>query len=262
MTFKEYINNPLGKANSVISHREMYRNLYTEKLDKIMVRENGKVEYTLYQTSKSYICHIKVPSEVIDKFYYDVVVEFSKTKGEKDLSNAEVKFYSNDPSFVFTFAHAFIKNKMFIDKLEDMMSKLAVKNRAVEKNPSNQVGYVKSLYFAFLLMNKKGLFSTIKYTAHGKTYSDKILKSNIIHADEKIKSRQEAQDELTESKKRTKKKEVDVTRDRKNIINTATGNTIKSGGMVHHVKRTGLAKHSTASVGSSGKYGVKKTKRI
>jgi len=126
MTFQEYINNPLGKANSVISHREMYRNMYTEKLNKIMVRENGKVDYILYETDKSYICHIKVPSEVITDFYYDVIVSFKKEKGIRVLSESEVQFYSNDPAFVFTFAHAFIKNKMFINQLEDKMSKKAV----------------------------------------------------------------------------------------------------------------------------------------
>ena len=43
MTFEEYINNPMGVKNAVISHREMYRKMYMEKLDKIMMREVGRL---------------------------------------------------------------------------------------------------------------------------------------------------------------------------------------------------------------------------
>ena len=37
MTFDQYIQNPMGVANSVMSNREMYRNMYMMKLDSIMV---------------------------------------------------------------------------------------------------------------------------------------------------------------------------------------------------------------------------------
>jgi len=222
MTLQEYINNPLGKTNALIPHREMYRQLYADKLNKIMVRENGQVNYTLYESSDAYICHIKVPSEVVDKFYYDVVIKFKKEKGIKNLLDSQVKFYSNDPSFVFTFAHAFIKNKMFIEELEDKMSKEAVKERAYIRNPKDQVGYVKSLYFAYLLMQQRGLFNPVKYEIERKPYSDRILKSNIMHADEKIRLRQEAQEKL--NKKKSDNKEIPKPR-RQDIIHPSSGDT-------------------------------------
>jgi hypothetical protein len=226
MTFQEYINNPQGKANSVISHRDMYRNMYTEKLNKIMVRENGKVDYTLYETDKAYICHMKVPSEVIENFYYDTIVMFKKEKGVRNLQNSGVKFYSNDPSFVFTFAHAFIKNKIFIDILEDKMSSKAVKERADEKNPKDEVGYVKSLYFTYLMMSQKGLFNAVKYEAEKKPYSERIFKSNIMHADEKVELRQEAQAKLDEENKKKKPvREPSAPKiNRQDIIHPSSGN--------------------------------------
>lgn len=259
MTFQEYINNPQGKANSVISHREMYRNMYTEKLNKIMVRENGKVDYVLYETDKSYICHMKVPSEVIDKFYYDVIVLFKNEKGQRNLLNCEVKFYSNDPSFVFTFAHAFIKNKMFIDQLEDKMSKKAVKERADEKNPKDEIGYVKSLYFAYIMMSKKGLFNAIKYEAEKKTFSERILKSNIMHADEKIKLRQEAAQDLEKPKKMKAPKP-----EKRDIIHPASGDITPP---VQHHTTTGISPIiHTSKVGKVGNSNlnktIKKVKRI
>ena len=47
---------------------------------------------------------------------------------------------------------------MFIKELKDVMSKEAIKKVAQEKNPSNQVGYVKSLYFAYLIFKKENIF--------------------------------------------------------------------------------------------------------
>lgn len=259
MTFNEYINNPQGKANAVISHREMYRNLYTEKLNNIMVRENGKVDYSLYETSKYYICHMKVPSEVIADFYYDVVIQFTKTKFPTTLSDLEVKFYSNDPSFVFTFAHAFIKNKMFINALEDKMSKKAVKDKAVERNPKDQIGYVKSLYFAYILMGQKGLFNPVKYKAEQKTFSERILKSNIMHADEKIELRQSAQAESKKTNKKEKSVVADTRRARSNIVNPNSSDTtpISSG-----IKRTGFVKTTAKSGNVKKSNNIRKTKRI
>lgn len=210
MTFEQYIQNPMGVANSVISNREMYRTLYTRKLDEILVREMGylnRMESHLYKDDKRYIAYLKIPSEIIPEFYYDVVIEFTEPKKneksltDKTLNRYLVRFYSNDPSFVFTFAHAFLKNDMFIKDLTDKMSKKAIKERADEKNPQNIVGYVKSLYFAYIIMNRKGLFNKAKYT---ETFNLKALKSKIMDADEKIRLRQEASSDLAKENKRIK----------------------------------------------------------
>lgn len=208
MTFEQYIQNPMGVANSVISNREMYRVLYTKKLDQILVREIGylnRMEYHLYKDSKRYLAYLKIPSEAIPNFFYDVVIEFTEPekKDKKLIGNSlkdyNVRFYSNDPSFVFTFTHAFLKNDMFIKELSDKMSKKALKERADEKNPHNIVGYVKSLYFAYIIMNRKDLFNRIKYT---ETFNLKTLKVKITEADIKIKQRQDAALELSKENKR------------------------------------------------------------
>ena len=111
MTFDQYIQNPMGIKNAVISNREMYRTMYTEKLNKILVREASKVEYYLYKSRTAYYAYIKVQSEVVPKFTYDVVIKFTEPKDgvvDVTLKKYDIKFYSNDPAFVYTFAHAFI----------------------------------------------------------------------------------------------------------------------------------------------------------
>lgn len=202
MTFEEYINNPMGVKNAVISHREMYRKMYMEKLDRIMTREVGKIDYWLYKSPMKYYCYMKIPSEVVPKFYYDVVIEFSEPKhktADASLRNYDVRFFSNDPSFVFTFAFAFKKNKIFIDEYKDKMSRRALMQRADEKNPSATVGYVKSLYFAYLLMKKRDLFVKSKYIL---PYSKNLVLKNIMPADQKIEDRQQEGERLKNKKKR------------------------------------------------------------
>ena len=213
MRFDDYISNPMGRKNAVMSNREMYRNMYAEKLDKILLRENGKIDYTLYTDKDRYLIHFKIPSEVVPKFYYDTVLEFTP-EGTKSMStnikDYNVKFYSNDPSFVYTFAHAFIKNDIFIRDLLPRMSKEAVRKVATEKNPTNEVGYVKSIYFAYILMVRNGLFDKLKFKAFGQKYNRKRLLENITHAEEKIESRRKAEEDLNKDKKEKTKHDREI----------------------------------------------------
>lgn len=217
MTFDQYIQNPMGKENAVISNRTMYANLYKSKLDKILVREAGKIEYKCYSVGRKYICYLKIPSEAIPNFYYDVLIEFRPPKKlitGAGLNDYNVRFYSNDPSFVYTFAHAFIKNDLFITNYSDKMSQKAIKQVAKEKNPNNQVGYVKSLYFAYLFMRSRGLFNRLRYVD---PYSESAVKKQIVHADKKIKDRQEAAITKNKTNRKEKTQERELQDDRNNI---------------------------------------------
>lgn len=201
MTFQEYINNPTGIGTSIMSYRKMYEDLYHDKWDKIVVRENGHIDYTLYYSSNHYYCHIKVPSEVVEGFYYDVVIKMLNKSSRGDLRNAEARFFSNDPNFNYSFAHAFIKNKLHVEELVPKMSKEAIHNIAKEKNPKDTIGYVKALYFAFIIMSEKGLFKPIKYKSEGSKFDKKILLSNITDTEDSIEQRKELEEKQKESKK-------------------------------------------------------------
>lgn len=274
MTFEEYIKNPMGVKNAVFSQREMYRTLYREKMDRILVRENGNIRYQLYtdKANNTFYVYIKIPSEVVPDFYYDTVVEFyggdAKSKSLKDYY---VKFYSNDPAFVFTYAYSFIKNKIFITDLIPKMSREAVKNPAKIKNPKNLVGYVKSLYFAYLTMKKYGLFNKIAFEANSSSYNKKILLNEITPADVKIENRQLRGEEIRHEKEAIRRKER---QERKAITQTQRGlesnkshmdseriRTAKTATIVNRMKRTGSLNVTKArTVKTSRTSGIKKLK--
>lgn len=211
MTFDQYIQNPMGKKNAVMSNREMYRALYMQKWDAIYMRENGNITYNLYKNESDFFIHLKIPSEVLEDFYYDVVIRFYPDKKgigsaiERSLVRYSVQFFSNDPAFVFTFIHAFHKRKLFFEDLKEKIPKEAYTQTGHEKNPRNEVGYVKSLYFAYLFMKKRRLFDKIKYEALGKEYKPEQLMMQVEHASSKIRKRQEGGEKLTKKKREEEK---------------------------------------------------------
>ena len=75
ISFDKYIDNPSGGA--VFTNRNMYKAMYADKFNKILVREQGHIKYTIYKTDDSedtFYIYFKIPSEVIENFYYDTVI--------------------------------------------------------------------------------------------------------------------------------------------------------------------------------------------
>lgn len=211
MTLEEYIKNPMG--SSVMTNRQVYYNMYSEKWNTIRLRENGLILYTLYKSNEEYFIHFKIPSEVVPKFYYDTILRFYPPKDaraeaikSRTLNNYDVQFYSNDPSFCFTFAHAFNKNGLFIKDLESKMIEKCLKQKAVEKNPKDEVGYVKSLYFAYLETKEKGLMLKSKWEVLARPYSKKVWTIVVEHAYDVVERRQKLGQEIAEKERRERKK--------------------------------------------------------
>jgi len=254
MTFEDYIKNPMGRQNAVFSKREMFHKHYVDILDKILVREGGKLDYVLYNNGDRYLIHFKIPSEVIEKFYYDTVIEFypkeDLTKNHDSLNNYFVNFYSNDPSFVYTFAHAFIENDIFIKDLVSKMSNEAVKQVAKVKNPKNIVGYVKSIYFAYLIMKNRGLFKKQYFKTYGVNYNKKDLLNRIEHASVKVEKRKEA------GELKNKKKKIEATKATNNKESVKNKDSVKSNKGI--VQATKVVKNVLTSVTSKRIKNVKR----
>lgn len=249
VTFNDYIQNPAGKQNAVFSQREMYRAVYSSKLDKVLLRENNKIDYYLYHKNDEYYIHMKVPSEVVEKFYYDVVIKFytdnNALKVAPSLQNYYVQFYSNDPAFVYTYAHTFMNNELFIDELKPKMSKIAIKKSAEIRNPNDVVGYVKSLFFCYLIMKNKGLFAKIKYTTYGKKFDKKLLLASVEDADKKIEKRKElGQQKQKENLKKPTESKPDSDRDHtvKSSTKSKIASKVKTVKTVKQTKKTGFVK--------------------
>lgn len=256
MTLEQYILNPMGKNNAVLNAtaREAIRASYTQKFNAILLREKGRINYRLYKDTKNnrYYAHIKIPSETVENFYYDTVLEFYTNEdveeAGKNLFKYFVNFYSNDPAFVYNYAYVFEKNKMFITQLRSKMSKVAITTAAKEKNPSNQVGYVKSIYFAYLMMQNKSLNKIDRFNGEAIELDINYLISQVTDADTKISEREEAGKKVTKKpRKQNDENRIVSNRDR----NASLG--VSKVGRIGGVNKTG---NTTGKIKS-----VKNTKR-
>lgn len=209
ISLNQYILNPALKTNAILNAttRELIKQSYQAKFDNIMLRENGKVTYYLYTEANKniYWAYFKIPSEVVPKFYYDVIFKFTPTTSVgifDDLFKYNVKFYSNDPNFVFTFTYVFKKNDLFIKELQSKMSKEALTKAPEEKNPTEQISYEKAIYFAYLIMKERNLNKLSRFKSEASALDVKFILQNVMNADEKIELRQEEGKKYSKSKKK------------------------------------------------------------
>jgi hypothetical protein len=218
----------MNSAVFTAAMRETMHKEYIRKYDAILVREHGRIDYKFFKDKQNRLYgYFKIPSETIEKFYYDVVVQFTGNEDTKEvgtnLFEYNVRFFSNDPAFTYTYAYVFNRNDLLIKSLRDKMSKTALKKAAVEKNPSNQVGYVKTLYFVYLTMLNKGLNHTANVEP-GAVPLESIdtLKNLITDTDKKLGDREAAGVRLQRKKAREKQEE-----ERRQDSNIRTDITLK-----------------------------------
>ena len=148
-TLAEFYKNPVGKGNTsgnISAAKYMFEKRYeilTKQLDK-------KIPTFIYQENElSYYFHIVIPSDMRD-YDYDVVVHLY-TYGEDasaSLANWYCAFFSNCPSFVFTYAYVYNMDGMIIPFLADKIGKKALSTQPDDKNPDLQSGWDKSIYYA------------------------------------------------------------------------------------------------------------------
>lgn len=234
MSLSQYIINPMGRNNAVLNAtaRESIRANYKKRYDALMLREHGNLKYTLYEdkTNNVFVAHFKVPSETVNDFYYDVVFEFSTNSDVEsagtDLFKYNCRYFSNDPSFVYTYAYVFNHDDLLIDQLKSKMSKKALNKRAGEKNPGNNIGYVKTIYFAYLYMQSRSLNKVDLFRGVAQGMSKRNLRSDVMDADTKIQKRQDAGEKLKAQEQKNKRRAEKIMQNKPEMakINRTIGN--------------------------------------
>lgn len=226
ITFNQYIANPMNSAVMTATMREAMRTNYINKFNAVLMREHSNFNYHLYRDEDKnlYYAYFKVPSETIENLYYDTVIEFYTDNdvagAGEDLFSYYVRFYSNDPGFVYTYAHSFAKNGLLIREFDRKMSKKALRDAAKVKNPSNQVGYVKTIYFVYLYMKLRSLNKKSTFVAFSTINNVRNISANVVAADVKISEREAAGEKLAAKKRKAKEKARQTESD--NIKSSAT----------------------------------------
>lgn len=178
----------LGKGAVKIPAAEMiqkYRDQYN------MMKARGlRFKFTLHYVLPGgrVIIHVKVPSETVRNFYYDVLLELSLDGGAKKFEDCHVRVFSNCPSFVYTYAYVFYhladdergKQSMMIDDLKQKIPKNSIMiqdvaqkvgdtpliDRPVVRNPYGLPLFDKSIYYAVFYILERLDFNRTMYNKH------------------------------------------------------------------------------------------------
>ena len=211
MTIDEWVNNPSGGRVGGLE-REAYKSTMTKRLDPVLVRENNDIKYDMYKAGNSvYWLRVKVPSEVVKGFTYDVIFKFSKPKtaihmGSTPLNTSyQFQVFSNDPAFNYTHCYVYKKNGLLPKELEEKCNKMAMRTRPVDTNLHEIVTYCKSIYWAILIAKQKGLFAIDKYT---QTINLKTFLDTVTHTDICIKERQDKDAENQKARQKEEKRKA------------------------------------------------------
>lgn len=199
LTLEEYGRSPAGKGNVMGS--QLLAENYKQRFEKVMLRVNGKIDHNFYTDGDNYFILLRVPSEVVPNFTYEVVFKFIPRSGDakhaKDLKNYEVRFFSNDPAFTFTYAHTYIEYGLLVEELENKLSTEVIKQKPKERNPFGVVNFAKILYFGFLYIKQHGYLEKHYYEASNLKINrkDDFLKL-VTKSDIKAIEREEAESHL------------------------------------------------------------------
>lgn len=213
VSIAEFIKNPSG-SGAATTNTTYKVQAYEKDFNALLVLYNSNMDYLLYKDGKDYLCHIKVPSSTVNNFFYDVVFKFIPKSGSSEHSTSVetdyyVKIFSNDPSFVFTYAYVFKKEGLLIGELEDKIEPAALKDKPVVRNPKQVVDFSKIIYFGYAWMRMKGLFRKTIYESYGKkignSFYDSIKKTDLIVSERIELAKAQRKAEALEKKKQERR---------------------------------------------------------
>ena len=150
ISLRQMIDNPTGKGSGSVAARYRIR----QSMSAMYIRTLQKYRKQFYAVPYLYddgriLYHVKVPSEAynINKISYDVLIEFEDKPGMR-LAIRNAKFFSNSPSFIFTYAYVFNQKDILIDKFKNKLPNQCLVQPPVVRNPVESLGFEKSIYIA------------------------------------------------------------------------------------------------------------------
>lgn len=191
MRLVDYLDYPMGRGVTLFNKEAITKDL-DSRYDKIFTGKDAiTLEYFIYYDTIDYYVHFKVPSEKTKEMFYDVVFLFtSNTNGlgrglEGTIYNHNFRVFCNAPSFVFTYAYTFKKNKMDIPFLNPKYTTKVTGNAPKIRNPQEIVMYEKHVYWAAKFMrDNPSMFDKSFLNSYGKKINKKELYVSIKNINE------------------------------------------------------------------------------
>lgn len=159
MTMENYLINPVGHKSASVARRDIiianlegrYRKMRRE------IKFGWKVDVFMSSFDGCYYFKFKIPSEEIEKLFYDVVIKFNPPEAKKrylTLNQYNIQLFSNAANFTFTYAYIFNLQNLLIPELKYKLSQKSLNDPPKKRNPQEDIGFEKSVYYALLYMKE------------------------------------------------------------------------------------------------------------
>ena len=219
-TVRSYLESPMVKS-SAFNIRTIKEDL-TRRYEKLVSEKKIEMKNVAIDGKKYYV-HYVIGTESDDRENnYDVIIEFFPKNRivatESTVKNYNIKFFTNIPSFVFTFAYVYNEKGLLSEEFKNKYNSKVFKMKPKEKNPYKIVNYDKALYFALLDFTKDaGVKYNKGYLSSKKNCTLSQLKNKIRNTDTILMEIRRENSRLKESRRKEKeslkaaKKAVKVT---------------------------------------------------
>lgn len=213
-SLREFIDNPMGKGSNALSSRHIIKEDLNRRFERLVKEKAIKLE--IYKDTISYYFHFIIPSESKRQNTYDVVLKFMVTEEEKhvlsdkNLNRYPVVFFSNSPSFTYTFAHSFRMYGLLVEELKTKYEKQVFDKLPITRNPGDIINYEKTIYFAARhLMLSPELMTKHYIDTKGKPFHLNAFKQKIRNTDQiQLEYQKEKRRVEKEKKKSTQTEQV------------------------------------------------------
>ena len=212
-TVSSFLSNPTGDAGTNTQARKL---VLTDMEKKLYGLESmGKLfKPQFFKAGTSLFAKVTVPSETFDTFGYDVIIEFEEYSSDTTTLNSNlIRFFSNSPSFVYTYAHVFKEFGILVEPLIKRYPTAVFKEIPDTRNPSFMTFYEKSITMALLYLRNHDLLSKRKYSSMIKNIPLAKLKDYVAASEDKeleYKMHQQAEAKHRKAEKEKRKLERDV----------------------------------------------------
>lgn len=193
MIFHDLINNPPAKGSGQIAARYLIKESLMNRA-KILIDNKKLILKGVYKhnsDSNNIFIHVQVGSETVEKVFYDVVYEIFPLSEDisftSSLKTAKVKIFSNIMAMNFTYTYTFNKEGLIIEFLKKKCNAKALKQKPIERNPTNSFGFEKSLIYSYHLLKHKKLDNPrlLRDMAKVDKHLERHLSTTIMSSDDK-----------------------------------------------------------------------------
>lgn len=147
-TLREYVENPMGKGSMAITGKR----LILDDLDRRFNKIKKDIVCKMYNDKKNFFFHFIIPSESERNNTYDVVIEFCDDENKLGYDNFlykyTLRFFSNCPSFTYTYGFVYNDNDLMINCLKNKYESIVLTDNPLFRNRQEIINYEKSIYFA------------------------------------------------------------------------------------------------------------------